>query len=135
MVRNYVPKTKEKSYSDNDLCEGVRLVKLFNLTFDQSTIVLTARYICRCFGICTEQSGLLAFCQALRLFLKSPYWSAEWKKSNHHMTKFIPNIQTHTFSAFRPVREMSISKGVNCFVYCIRRNAIVTGGNGFWSSL
>ena len=27
MVRNYVPKTKEKSYSDDDLCEGVRLVK------------------------------------------------------------------------------------------------------------
>jgi len=28
----------------------------------------------------------------------------------------------------RPVREMSLSKGVNCFVYCVRANAIVTGG-------
>ena len=36
------------------------------------------------------------------------------------------------FPSFRPVREMSLSKGVNCFVYCVRANAIVTGGgNGF----
>ncbi|XP_065068565.1 WD repeat-containing protein 64-like [Rhopilema esculentum] len=28
----------------------------------------------------------------------------------------------------RPVREMSLHKGVNCFVYCVRANAIVTGG-------
>ena len=28
----------------------------------------------------------------------------------------------------RLVREMSLHKGVNCFVYCVRANAIVTGG-------
>ena len=68
--------------------------------FDESTVELTARYIsARCFGICTEQSVVLAFCQALRLFLKSPYWSSEWKKSNHHVTKFIPDTYIFCFQA------------------------------------